>query len=82
MRTYDLGTVVDSDPPHGMCCPNQKVPKSQWRRGRKGGTHKIKSAQNYYLGIVKKFQNNEISHFLTVDFQKNGGQIWPPPRPE
>ena len=71
MKTDDLSWGVRSAPPPA---PNAlRVPK--WGLGVLEGSPKTKYAQNYYLGIVKKFQNNRISHFLPVDFQKNGGQI-------
>ena len=63
MKTDDLGWVVGSDHPALNVLSKEKVPKIQWRRGPKGGPYKIKSAQNKYLGVFKKFQNNCISHF-------------------
>ena len=82
MKLTIWGGVSDLTPSPRRSCGNQNPPKSRWRRGPKGGPHKIKSAQNYYLGIVKKFQINRISHFLTVDFQKMEVRSDPPPRPE
>ena len=71
MKTDDLSWGVRSDPPP----PRMRCGFQNGGWGVLEGSPKTKYAQNYYLGIVKKFQNNRISHFLTVHFQKNGDQI-------
>ena len=65
-------------PPALNVLSKEKVPKSRRRRGPKGSSHITKSAQNNYLGLAKKFENNRLSHFLTVLAQKFGGPIRPP----
>ena len=71
MKTDDLGWGVRSDPPpHGMCWPKQNG-----GLGVLGDPPKTKDAQNNDLGIVAKFQNNRLSHFLMVEGQKFLGQI-------
>ena len=62
--------------PHGMCW----ICKTGVGRGVLGGPPKTENVQKNYLGIVKKFQNNGLSHFLMVEVQKFRGQIWPPVR--
>ena len=69
---------VRSDPPRTECVVRSKKFQKVGEGGVLGGPQKTKSAQNYYLGIVKKFQNNRISHFLTVDFQKMEVRSDPP----
>ena len=60
MKIDDLAWGSDlTPPPHRMCWPKQNG-----GLGVLGGTPKTKYAQNNYLGKVKKFQNNRLSHFL------------------
>ena len=66
---------VRSDPRRVECVVQTKKCQKVGEGGVLGGTHKTKSAQNYYLGIVAKFQTNRLSHFLTAEAQKFHGQI-------
>ena len=45
-----------------------------------GDPHTTKNAQNNYLGKVKKFQNNRLSHFLMVEVQNSWWSDVTPPR--
>ena len=76
MKTDDLrwGSYLTPLPRH-ECGAAKKSSKKVGEGGVLGGHQKTKSAQKYYLGIVKKFQINRISRFLAVGFQKNVGQI-------
>ena len=49
-------------PPHE--CVGRSKTGGGW--GVIGVPPKTKNVQNYYVGIVKKFQNNRLSHFLMV----------------
>ena len=62
MTIWDGGS--DLTLPARNVLSEEKVPKSRWRRGPRGSPQITKSAQNKYLGKVKKFQNNRLSHFL------------------
>ena len=67
MKTDDLGWGVRSDPPPPPPTRTECVVRSKTGgKGVLGGPPKTKYAQNNYLGIVKKFQNNGFSHFLMV----------------
>ena len=72
MKTDDLGWGVRSDPPPRMECVGRSKTGGL---GGPRGTLRIKSVQNNYLGIVAKFQNNRLSHFLMVAVQKFRDQI-------
>ena len=58
MKTGDLGGGSDLTP-HPT--PERNV--LDLENGGFGGPPKTKSVQKNYLGIVKKFQNNRLSHF-------------------
>ena len=71
MKTDDLigGGSGLTPPPPPECVAEPKIRQKIGEGEILRGPHK-KSAHKYYLGIVKKFQNNRISHFLIVDFLK------------